>query len=428
MSQQQEQEQGQDEFIAVNEVDEVYEGANEPEPISDDEDVEEIQPEQDQDQDEQIEGGEDRIEIDMSNNSWGYFDKHEDSVFTVIAHPTLPLVASGGGDNTVYLWTSHSQPPKFAQQIKGHNESIITGGFTGDGEFLITGDMAGKILIHQSTKKGQVWKLFGELEETEEIVWISVHPKQPVFAFGGADGSVWVYQITPSVEQIMSGFAHQQESTGGVFVNVDDLDALHLVTISTDGSIVGWNAFTGSAEFKLSETAFKGQTIPWISIKLQPNSNILAIGSNEGTLAIVNITNGSVLTTFRVVELKEDQEELDASIETISWSTELPLIALGLVSGAIILFDTKTWKERHSKLLEDAVTKLEFVPGTPYLVGSSMDSRIYKWDSRTGEEVFKGVGHNMGVLDFSVIENGNKLITAGDEGVSLLFVTNEEIL
>lgn len=412
----------QEEYIGANEVDEVYEATNEPEPISEDEDdVEDIQPEE-QDE-EEVEGGEDKLEIDMSNNSWGYFDKHEDSVFTVFSHPKLPLVVSGGGDNIVYLWTSHSQPPKFVQQIKGHKESIITGGFTGDGEFLITGDMAGTILIHQATKKGQVWKLFGEVQEIEEVVWIAVHPKQPVFAFGGADGSVWVYQITPNVEQIMSGFAHQSESTGGVFVNTDDLDSLHLVTISTDGSIVGWNGFTGQAEFKLAEPEFKGQQLPWITISPQGNSNILAVGSNEGTLAIINITNGSVLTTFRVAELKENQEELDASIETVTWSDSLPLLALGLVSGAVILFDAKTWRERHSIVLDYAVTKLQFVSGTPYLIGSSMNGKIYKWDARTGQEIFAGVGHNMGILDFSAVENGTKLITAGDEGVSLLFVT-----
>jgi len=414
-----------DEFIEVNEVDEVYEPNNDGEPMSEDEnDVEEMQPEEDDDNNEEgEEGGEDRLEIDMSNNSWGYFDKHEDSIFTVFSHPKLPLVVSGGGDNTVYLWTSHSQPPKFVQQIKGHKESIITGGFTGDGEFLITGDMAGKVMIHQATKKGQVWKLFGELEEIEEIVWITVHPKQPVFAFGGADGSVWVYQITPNVEQIMSGFAHQAESTSGLFVNTDDLDSLHLVTISTDGSIIGWNGFTGQVEFKLAETEFKGQTLPWITLSSQKNSNVLSVGSNEGTLAIINVTNGTVLSTFRVVELKEGQEELDASIETITWSDTLPLVALGLVSGTMILFDSKTWRERHSITLDDAVTRLEFVEGTPYLIGSSMNGKIYKWDARTGQEIFVGVGHNMGILDFSVIENGTKLITAGDEGVSLLFTT-----
>ena len=410
------------EFVQVNEVQEVLEETAEPEPISDD-DEEQLGDQQAEPMEEDGDD-EDKIEIDMANNSWTYFDKHEDSVFTVLTHPKLPLVATGGGDNTVYMWTSHSQPPKFAQQIKGHKESVITGGFTGDGEFLITGDMAGKILIHQSTKGGQVWKLYGELDEVEEVVWITVHPSQPIFAFGAADGSVWVYQLTPTLEQIMSGFSHQAECTAGVFVNTDDLDSLTLVTVSTDGSIVGWNAYTSTPYFKLGETDFKGQKLPWITASLQPRSHILAVGSNEGTLAVVNVASGTLLSAFRVIELKEDQDELDGSVESITWSDTLPLMAIGLVSGSLILFDTKTWRERHSIQLDDAITKVYFIPHTPFLVGSAMNGKIYKWDARTGEELFVGVGHNMGILDFAVVDHANKLITAGDEGVSLVFQTH----
>lgn len=72
--------------------------------------------------------------------------------------------------------------------------------------------------------------------------------------------------------------------------------------------------------------------------------------------------------------------------------------------------------------VDDAITKLQFIGETPILVGSSMDGKIYKWDARTGEQLFAGVGHNMGVLDFAVVENGKKLVTAGDEGVSLVFL------
>lgn len=412
-----------DEFIQGDEVMEVIENPEEAEPISDDNDDTEISPEADTGPELEDVDMQDRIEIDMSNNSWGYFDKHEDSVFTVFSHPKLPLVVSGGGDNTVYLFTSHSQPPKFVQQIKGHKESVIGGGFTSDGEFLITGDMAGKVMVHQSTKKGEVWKLYAELEEVDEITWVATHPTQPVFAFGASNGSVWVYQLTPTLELIMSGFSHQSETTAGAFVNTEDLDSLRLVTISTDGFILGWNAFTGQNYFKLSQNEFKGQTLPWISLSLQKGSHIMAVGSNEGTLCVVNVSNGTVLNTFKVIELKEDQDDLDASIETISWSDTLPLLAIGVVSGNIILFDTKSWKERHSINVGDAVTKVQFIAGTPYLIVSSMNGKIYKWDSRLSQELFVGVGHNVGILDFCAVENGSKLITAGDEGVSLLYNT-----
>lgn len=95
---------------------------------------------------------------------------------------------------------------------------------------------------------------------------------------------------------------------------------------------------------------------------------------------------------------------------------------MGLVSGDVLLFDTQQWRLRKNLKVDDAITKLQFVGETPILVGSSMDGKIYKWDARTGEELFAGVGHNMGVLDFAILDGGKKLVTAGDEGVSLVFV------
>ena len=99
------------------------------------------------------------------------------------------------------------------------------------------------------------------------------------------------------------------------------------------------------------------------------------------------------------------------------------MLAVGLVSGDVLLFDTQQWRLRKNLKVDDAITKLEFINDTPFLVGSSMNGKIYKWDARTGEELFVGVGHNMGILDFAILENGKKVATAGDEGVSLLFVT-----
>lgn len=99
----------------------------------------------------------------------------------------------------------------------------------------------------------------------------------------------------------------------------------------------------------------------------------------------------------------------------------LNLLAVGLVSGDILMFETAQWRLRKSIKVEDAIIKLEFLQNSPILVGSSMDGKIYKWDGRTGVQLYAGVGHNMGMLDFAIMENGKKLVTAGDEGVSLIF-------
>lgn len=366
---------------------------------------------------------EDAIEIDLANNSWTYFDQHKDSVFMIVKHPSLPMVVTGGGDNTAYLWTTHTQPPRFVGELAGHKESVVAGGFTGDGKFVITGDMNGCIQVHKAAKGGQKWTRFGDLDEVDEVLWVAVHPSMPYFAFGAPDGSMWVYQIDEAgkaLEQIMSGFSHTLECNGGMFVDTGSADELVLLTISEDGSVVCWNAFAGTPKYKLQpHDDFKGVESPWVSIKA--HKNVFAVGARDGQLAIVNLDTGRIVHHVKTIENVDDIAEL--SVEALAWceAAAVNLLAVGLVSGDVLLFDSLLWKLRRTLRVDDAITKLEFVGQTPVLVGSSMNGKIYKWDARTGEELFVGVGHNMGVLDFAVLEDGAKLVTAGDEGVLLVF-------
>lgn len=419
-----------DEFIDTTEVEqEIAFGDDDDAPMDEDDDEE---------GDEIPEGDEmenETLEIDMSNNSVTYFDKHTDSVFIVFHHPTLPLVCTGGGDDVAHLWTSHSQPPKFAGTLTGHTESVIAGSFTCDGQFLVTADMTGKVLVHMSHKGGSQWKKVSELQEVDEVVWLICHPTIPgIFAFGAIDGSVWCYQIDGSkgsLEQLMSGFVHQQDCSAGAFINVDKGEnTLELVTCSLDSTIVGWNCFTAQPLFKIAQENIKGLEAPWVSISVAPasltngNAAVVACGSNNGVLAVINCNNeGSVLHLSQVIELKEEDDELDASIESIAWSQNFPLMAVGLVSGDILLYETKTWKIRHKFLLPDSVTKLLFDGDD--LFASGIDGKVYQFDARMGKEKFVCTGHNMGVLDFALVKKDDsslrRVITAGDEGVSLVF-------
>ena len=398
----------QEEYINVNEV---------AEEVADDDQA----PPDEEDEEMELDDEHETLEIDMSNNSWTYFDKHTDSIFTIFSHPKLPMVLTGGGDNTAYLWTTHTQPPRFVGEITGHKESVISGGFTADGKFVVTADMNGLIQVFKATKGGEQWVKFGELDEVEEVLFVTVHPTLPFFAFGATDGSIWVYQIDESSKllvQIMSGFSHTLECNGAVFIQGKDENDLTLVSISEDGTVVNWNCFTGQVNYKLQpHDDFKGVESPWVTVKV--HGNLVAIGGRDGQLSIVNNDTGKIVHTLKTLDNVDDIAEL--SIEALSWceSKNINLLAVGLVSGDVLLFDTQQWRLRKNLKVDDAITKLQFVGETPILVGSS---KIYKWDARTGEELFAGVGHNMGVLDFAILDGGKKLVTAGDEGVSLVFV------
>lgn len=320
----------EEEYIDVNEV---------AEEVVDD-DQQQVPPEDD-DEDEEMDIDEEQetIEIDMSNNSWTYFDQHKDSIFTVFAHPKLPMVVTGGGDNTAYLWTTHTQPPRFVGELQGHKESVISGGFTADGKFVVTADMNGFIQVFKATKGGEKWAKFSELDEVDEVLFVTVHPSLPYFAFGATDGSIWVYQIDDSnklLVQIMSGFSHTLECNGAVFIPGKDENDLTLVSISEDGTIVNWNCFTGQVNYKLQpHDDFKGVESPWVTIKA--HGHLLAVGGRDGQLAIINNDTGKIVHSLKTLDNVDDIAEL--SIEALSWceNKNINLLAVGLVSGDILL-------------------------------------------------------------------------------------------
>lgn len=402
----------QEEFIDTADVADVIPDDDLPEPVDNDVSNEaDPGPENPEDPDDDV------LEIDMSNNLVAYFDKHTDLVFMLATHPTLPLILSGAGDDKAYLWTLHLRPPKLVSTFSEHSELVIAGGFSADGNYCVTADMNGKVVVHRLTKRGQVWTFVGEVESVSEVVWLEMHPKEPIFAYGAIDGSVWVHQLGETIDMLMSGFVHQTECTSGRFVEIDS--GLALVTCSEDGLIVQWNGYTGEAVFKFGLRDFKGTLPPWVSIAASDADHVAAIGSRDGKLAIFNTLNGHMIDVVTAIELQPGQDVAEASIEAIGWSPQLLVLAVGLVSGDLLFFDSKTWRLRRLVKLNDAITKVRFVSAWELVVGC-MDGRVYVVDCREGKELFVGMGHNMGVLDF-VVDVGGRLVTAGDDGVCLIF-------
>ncbi|ODQ68452.1 essential protein [Nadsonia fulvescens var. elongata DSM 6958] len=414
-------------------------------PMSEDEDMEDIdrmEDDEEENDEDHENGGYDKngnIEIDLRNNSCSYFDEHKDSIYMISTHPKLPLVMTGGGDNTAYIWTCHSHPPKMVAELEGSTESVVAGGFSPDGAYAVTGDMTGTITAWKAIKRGEAWKAHGKVSEVDEVIWIKFHPKQAhIFALGAADGSVWVYSLAPELENITVLYSHSLPCTNGEWVDVDDMDSLTLMTCSEDGTIVNWNVYTGASNWRLGRKELRGEK-PWVNMKLSPSGGTIAVGGSEGSLALIGVATG---TTLDVIKTGNSSDLLDNSIEALAFSNSetLPLLAVGNVSGQVYLYDAKSWKirrtfdinsitdnkdEREIEVGETAVTQLLFDgPLDLDLYCSSMDGVIRRWDVRNGAITWEGHGHNSGILGFALaptLTGGKRLVSAGDEGVSLVF-------
>ena len=331
---------------------------------------------------------------------------------------------------------------------------------------------------------GVAVSLVGEAQEVPEVNWIAPCPSSTspnTIALGASDGSVWVYTIDPSdtsnpLQIVQSYFLHTAPCTAGAWTP----DGQLLATVSEDGSLYVWDPW-GLAAAKgmvgdsgMTAVSMSGQDQRFevegglYSVAIDPKGAFVAVGGAGGAIRVVSLPRlatapsqargrgavggkGAADPTAGGQILAALQAQSD-SIETLaivqaSATPPTTLLAAGSVDGSICVYDaTRRFAvRRHIAGAHDdhSVVKVEFVPNSWTLTSCGMDGAVRRWDMRGGgggggatgsnaagaveaglQKVWKGHrgdGEGGGVLGFVQGQTGERVVTAGDDGISLVF-------
>ncbi|RDL41604.1 WD40 repeat-like protein [Venustampulla echinocandica] len=361
--------------------------------------------------------------------------------------------------------------------LEGHTDSINALTFTlPAGQFLISGGLDGKLRTYVAAPKQQSrsWSFLGEAQEVEEINWLAACPNPAfpnTFALGANDGSVWVYTVSTDasapLQIVQSYFLHTESCTAGAWTS----DGKLLATVSEDGSLYVWDVFGEASAAGFTQDG--GQTVVGLtnhdqrfavegglySVAIEPATGaFVVVGGAGGALKVVGLPRlGSAASAAggkakggkqaavkpslgQSGQILADLQAQTDGIETLAFAPPpLTLLAAGSVDGSIALFDSahrfavrRLIKEAHE---EFSVVKVEFVKnarsGGWLLTSCGMDGVVRRWDTRGGTGMansgfvkewrgHRGDGEGGGVLGF-VQGNGERIVTAGDDGVSLVF-------
>ena len=455
------------------------------------------------------EDDEDQV-IALQNDSSAHFDGHKDSIFCIAQHPAITdIVATGGGDDTAYIWDSTPAPspvlpssyettPQAVERrsieplakLEGHTDSVNAIAFTlPKGEYVATAGLDGQLRVWRNARgDGQSWKLVASAQEVQEINWLAPCPDPAhsnAVAFGANDGSVWVYEIDASntaspLSIVQAFYLHTTACTAGVWTP----DGKLLATVSEDESLYVWDVWGEAAA-----AGFTSQGVQHVvgltgederfrvegglySVAISPGGALCAVGGAGGMVRVVSLPrfgadsavagakgagakgkaggaklaggksatgSASAGQAGQVLASLQSQAE---SVETIAFADPpLTLMAAGSVDGTIVLFDAahrfavrRKIEEAHE---EEAVIRVEFVKagkgGTNgwVLTSCGNDGVVRRWDCRGGTSQgnrglirewrgHRGGGEGGGVLGF-VQKAGDRIITAGDDSVALVF-------
>lgn len=370
-------------------------------------------------------------------------------------------------------------------KLTGHTDSINALIFTlPNGDYLLSGGLDGRLRAHST--KNQSYPLIAEAQEVPEINFLIPCPNHSypnTIALGASDGSVWVYTIDAADKEaplhiIQAYYLHTESCTAGAWTP----DGKLLATVSEDGSLYVWDVFgeasaagvIGSA----GSQAVVGLTVEdqrfaveggLFSVAVAPGGAFAVVGGAGGMIRVVGLprlaaTSASATqgmkgggaknksgggrragsaegaSSGQAGQILASLQAQGDSVETLAFSAPpLTLLAAGSVDGSIMLFDTahRLAVRRHIREAHEefAVVKVEFVPGSAgYLLTScGLDGVVRRWDTRGGTAAsgqglveewrgHRGEGEGGGVLGF-VQGGGKRVVTAGDDGVSLVFET-----
>ena len=413
-------------------------------------------------------------EIQLQNDSAAHFDSHTDSIFCIAQHPTnASIVITGGGDDTAYLFdtsiptTTSTEKPQGEresirplQKLDGHTDSVNAVTFTYPrGEYVLTAGLDGKLRAYRSSSAdgSKQWTFVTEAAEVEEINWVSPSPtkeQENVVALGANDGSVWVYQINADDKDspltlLQALYLHTASCTAGTWTP----DGSLLATVSEDGSLYVWDVFTTGQAVVSQTVADQRFEVEGGLYSVACTPSIVAVGGAGGNIKVVGLPQPADQDKKNKVKGAAKQVASSAGqilaslqaqsdgVETLSFSSPpLSILAAGSVDGSIALFDTahrfalrRHIKEAHE---EYAVVKVDFVrnpqKGGWVLTSAGMDGVVRRWDVRGGTTAagqgfinelkgHRGEGEGGGVLGFVQGGRGSRIVTAGDDGVALVF-------
>ncbi|OCF43651.1 ribosome assembly protein SQT1 [Kwoniella heveanensis CBS 569] len=404
------------------------------------------------------------------DNSWGASALHaqEKSVFTVALHPSFPnppLALSGGEDDAGFLFCPIPNDPSSSTaavgfnadnfpptKLTGHTDSVVSTGWSFDGEMVATGGMDGRVRVWRRVKgrRGSAevqeggaatveewkdWEFLTSLETGSEITWLQWHPKGNVLAAGCEDATVWMWNL-PSGNTLTVLSSHTLPSTTGLF---PPPLGRQLLTASLDSTLILWDPRTSSPVWKSS--IFMPPNSPELdpsehgitSLAVSPNGQIAAVGSSSGKVKLVNLAKGDTLGNL-IGHAEGESIEALVFVDLLGGAAgggKGVVCVSGATDGKGLVWDVTTGRVRAELQHDEPITSIAAhpSPNLHLVTTASADSTLKTWDIRTGNLIATHSGH-VGVVNGVAVApasaeagqgQGQVVVSAGDEGVSLIW-------
>jgi WD40 repeat protein len=320
---------------------------------------------------------------------------HTSNLIDISFDPSGTRVATANEDGTTKIWDAATGRELLT--LAGHTSGVLGLGFNADGTHLATTSRDGTVKIWDvSPTAGSDWlNLVGH---TDRVWSVAYRPDGQQLATLSFDDTVKIWDAVHGQElrTIKLPSALDTGIIGGVSYS---LDSKRLVV--SDGKAVRIVDSESGAEI-LTLPLLKSGTV---DVVFSHDGTQLAVASQDGTIGLYDSRTGKVLIQFL---------SSSAGIQRIAFSPDGKRIAVAAGDG-ITVWDAIKGKQLltyngHGEGVRSS--GIAFSPDGKWIASSGNDATIRVWDSETGAEIFKLLGHIGATFSVAFSPDGQYLATS----------------
>lgn len=205
---------------------------------------------------------------------------HEGGVTALAISPDSLIVATGGADAFIRLWSRANG--RLLAEMKAHDDTIRSLQFSGDGKTLVSSSDDRQIRIWKPGAQGRLLDYESTIVAHEgSITAISLSPAGDLIASISMDGYAKIWASNGSLMRRI------KVSSKGIFAVAFSPDGKTIATGDEEGKIRLWNVKTGAG------LAFAGSHDRGVyALAWTPNGEMLVSGGGDKTLRYWNTRNG----------------------------------------------------------------------------------------------------------------------------------------
>lgn len=356
-------------------------------------------------------------EIDEDDDSIYTFESHEQSVFCCHLSHDDRLAVTGGQDDRAFIWDITDNGLIRFDTNGHHKDSIVAVKFNLNSTMVATGDISGIIIVWNVEDGKKIY----DYEVGNDLNWLLWHNTIDNVLLAGSH-ETWMWRLSttrPQCRTLQSfGCANLIAKLFG--------DGRRLAMGYEDGSIRVWNLEQNQITITIQGHQAHQTAITSLSLNL--DDSLIATGSADGVVKMINVKSQKVIASFKLDELvnDNDDEKQENSIESLQFGGQNCLI-IGSLDGRIEIWHVPSQTKRNQIPLPIGVSKLLVDPNNVNIVyAGCLDGVFRVIDIRTGNIVDEKRGHRDHILDFSISSTSKFVITCSDDSTCKMFKLVEQ--